>query len=104
VDFDYVRYLRFVEAGEWQRLDTATDPLAVRVRPPVVAMLAEATLDAMALQRLAERVEQLLTIAPALAFSFRVTLSAEGRRPDVETMRRLNELLAEFQPGWKDVY
>lgn len=88
------------EADEWRRLDTATDPLAVRIRLPAAVLLAEATLDPMALQKLAERVEQLLTIAPQLAFSFRVILSAEGQRPDAETLQRLNELLAEIQPEW----
>jgi len=88
------------EADEWRRLATATDPLAVRIHLPAAALLAEATLAPMALQKLAERVEQLLTIAPELAFSFRVTLSAEGQKPDPETLQRLNELLAEIQPEW----
>ena len=90
-----------VEADEWRRLDTAPDPLAVRIRLPAAALLAEVSLAPMALQKLAERMEQLLTIAPELAFSFRVILSAEGQRPDAETLQRLNELLEEIQPGWK---
>jgi hypothetical protein len=90
-----------VEADEWRQLATAPDPLAVRIRLPAAALLAEATLDPMALQKLAERVERLLTIAPQLAFSFRVILSAEGQRPDAETLERLNALLAEIHPEWK---
>jgi len=89
------------EADEWRRLATVPDPLAVRIRLPAAALLAEATLDPMALQKLAERVEQLLTVAPQLAFSFRVILSAEGPRPDAETLQRLNELLAEIRPEWR---
>ena len=88
------------EADEWRTLGTAPDPLTVRVRLPAAALLAEATLDPMAVQKLAERVEQLLITAPELAFSFRVTLSAEGQRPDPDTLDRLNELLEEVQPGW----
>jgi len=67
------------------------------------ALLAEAPLDSMALQRLAERVERLLITAPELAFSFRVTLSAEGPRPDAETLDGLNELLEEVQPGFRPI-
>jgi hypothetical protein len=89
------------EADEWRRLDTASDPLVVRIRLPAAALLAEATLDTVAVQKLAERVEDLLTIAPELAFSFRVILSAEGQRPNAETLERLNELLDEIQSGWK---
>jgi hypothetical protein len=90
-----------VEADEWRRLATASDPLAVRIHLPTTALLAEAALDPMALQKLAERVEQLLTIAPQLAFSFRVILSAEGQRPDAETLERLNALLGEIHPEWR---
>ena len=90
-----------VEADDWRRLDTAPDPLAVRVRLPTATLFAETTLEPAALQKLAEQVEQLLVIAPELAFTFRVTLSAEGPRPDADTLQRLNELLGEIQAGWK---
>ena len=49
-------------------------------RLPAVALFAEATLEPMALQRVAEQMDQLLTIAPELALGFRVTLTAEGQR------------------------
>ena len=55
----------------------------------------------MALQRLAEQLDQLLTIAPELALSFRVTLTAEGQRPGAETLERLNEFLEQIRPGWR---
>lgn len=71
------------------------------MRLPAAALFAEATLDPSALQKLAEQVEELLTIAPELAFTFRVTLSAEGQRPDAETLQRLDDLLAEIQVGWE---
>jgi hypothetical protein len=90
-----------VEADEWRTLATASEPLWVRVRLPAAALFAEATLDPVALQKLAEQVEELLTIAPELAFTFRVALSAEGQRPDTGTLQRLNELLGEIQSGWE---
>jgi hypothetical protein len=90
-----------VEADEWRTLEAAPDPLSVRVRLPAAALFAEATLDAAALQKLAEQVEGLLTTAPELAFTFRVALSAEGKRPDSGTLQRLNDLLTEIQAGWK---
>jgi hypothetical protein len=90
-----------VEADEWRTLATASEPLGVRVRLPAAALFAEATLDPVALQKLAEQVEELLTIAPELAFTFRVALSAEGQRPDAGTLQRLNELLGEIQAGWE---
>jgi hypothetical protein len=52
------------EADEWHTLSTAATPLAVRLRRPAAALLAEAMLDPAALQRLAKRVEQLLLAAP----------------------------------------
>jgi hypothetical protein len=54
----------------------------------------------MAIQKLAERMDQLLTVAPELSFSFRMTLSAEGEGVSMETLKRLNEVLAEIQQGW----
>jgi hypothetical protein len=90
-----------VEADEWRTLGKASDPLGVRVRLPAAALFAEATLDPVTLQKLAEQIGELLTIAPELAFTFRVTVSAEGQPPDAETLQRMNELLAEIQAGWE---
>lgn len=83
------------------QLNQTTNPLTVRVKRPAAALLAEAALNPMAVQKLAERMDQLLTIAPELNFSFRVTLCAEGERVSAETLKRLNEVLAEIQQGWK---
>jgi hypothetical protein len=77
------------------------DSLAGRVSLPDVALYADAILDAAALQTLAEQVADLITIAPELAFSFRVALSAEGQKPDEETLQQLNALLEEIKPGWR---
>ena len=85
-------------AGE---LSQAPDPLAVRVARPLTAMIAETTLSPTELQKLAEAVERLLTIAPELAFTFRVGLTAEGERPSADVLARLNEVLDEIQEGWK---
>jgi len=96
-----IRQGLLVEADDRQKLGTTSNALIVKVRRPAAALLAETVLDPAALQKLAERIEQLLLIAPELAFAFRVTLSAEGQRPDPETMQRLNTLLDEVQGGWR---
>jgi len=82
-------------------LRNAPNPLSVRVARPATAMMAETILSPTELQRLAEKVESLLTIAPELAFTFRVVLTAEGERPSAEALARLNEVLDEIQEGWK---
>jgi hypothetical protein len=64
-------------------------------------MITETTLSPAELQRLAESVERLLTIAPELAFTFRVSLTAEGERPSLDVLARLNEVLDEIQEGWE---
>ncbi len=96
-----IRQGLLVEADERQRLDTASNALAVKVRRPAAALLAETVLDPAALSRLIERIDQLLLAAPELAFTFKVTLSAEGQRPDPDTLQRLNALLDEVQRGWE---
>ena len=40
-------------------------------------------------------------IAPELAFTFRVSLTAEGDRPIPDVLARLNEVLGEIQEGWE---
>jgi hypothetical protein len=82
-------------------LTEAPDPLGVRVARPAAAMIAETTLSPAELQRLAESVERLLMIAPELAFTFRVSLTAEGERPGPDVLARLNEVLDEIQGGWE---
>jgi hypothetical protein len=62
-------------------------------------MITETILSPAELQKLAERVERLLTIAPELAFIFRVSLTAEGERPSPDVLARLNEVLDEIQAG-----
>jgi len=64
-------------------------------------MIAETALSPTQLLRLAESVEQLLSIAPELTFTFRLSLTAEGERPNAEVMARLNEVLDEIQAGWR---
>jgi len=96
-----IRQGLLVEADERQRLGTASNTLAIKVRRPATVLLAETVLDPAALQKLAERIEQLLLIAPEFAFTFNVTLSAEGQRPDADSIRRLDELLAQVQVGWR---
>jgi len=81
-------------------LRNAPNPLSVRVARPATAMLAETVLSLTELHRLADKVEQLLTIAPELAFTFRVTLTAEGEHPSAKVLARLNKVLGEIQEGW----
>jgi len=45
--------------------------------------------------------KELMMIAPELAFSFRVVLSAEGQALDEETRGRLNEVLGEVKEAWR---
>jgi len=82
-------------------LSEAPNPLSVRVARPAAAMIAETTLSPAELHKLAERVERLLTIAPELGFTFRVSLTAEGERPNREVLARLNGVLDEIREGWK---
>lgn len=82
-------------------LSQASNPWSVRIARPATAMIAEATLSPTELQRLADSVEQLLMIAPELAFTFRMSLTAEGERPSADVLARLNEVLDEIQAGWK---
>jgi hypothetical protein len=82
-------------------LSQAPNPLSVRIARPATAMIAETTLSSTELQRLAECVERLLTLAPELAFTFRVSLTAEGERPSADVLRRMNEILNEIQAEWK---
>ena len=80
---------------------TNPDSLASRVRLPDVALYGDVALDATALQALTEKVIGLLEIAPELAFSFRIAISAEGKKPDAATLQRLNAILEEIKPGWR---
>ena len=82
-------------------LSQASNPLGIRVARPAAAMIAETTLSPTELQRLADAMERLLTIAPELALTFRVILTAEGDRPSADVLARLNEVLDEIQAGWK---
>ena len=82
-------------------LSQAPDPLAVRVARPLMALIAETTLSPTELQKLAEAVEHLLTIAPELDFTFRVSLTAEGEHPAADVLARLNGVLDEVQERWR---
>lgn len=82
-------------------LSQAPNPLNIRIARPATAMLAETVLSPAELQKLAEGVERLLTITPELAFTFRMSLTAEGERPSADVLARLNEVLDEIQSGWK---
>ena len=92
-----------IQAGQLEKVDTSptTDLLSVRVRQPAKVLFAEAIFDGIALEKLADRVAELYSIAPELAYAFRVSLTAEGTPPDEETLKRLNELLNEIQDGWQ---
>jgi hypothetical protein len=81
-------------------LSHASSPLTLHLALPETAMMAETTLTPIELQRLVERIEDLLLAAPELVFNFRLVLSAEGKQPDSETMKHLNDLLGEVQDGW----
>lgn len=80
---------------QWQ----AANPLAMRVRKPSKVLFAEAQLDPVALGRLVERLDELLTTAPELVFTFRVTVSAEGQISDADILQKLNDYLGTIQPG-----
>lgn len=82
---------------QWQ----SGNPLAIRVKTPSKTLFAEAQLNPAALQEFAETIEKFNALAPELSFTFRVSISAEGKAPDEETIRRLNELLGKVKSGWK---
>lgn len=79
----------------------APNPLGLRISRPATVMTAEATLSPAELQRLAENVERLLSLAPELAFTFRVILTTEGEHPSTDVLARLNEVLDEIRAGWR---
>ena len=81
---------------QWQ----AVNPLAVRVRKPSKVLFAEAQLDPVALERLVEKLAELFTTAPELAFTFSVSLSAEGQVADDAAIQKLNDILSKIKPGW----
>lgn len=81
---------------QWQ----TGNPLAVRVRKPTKVLFAEAQLAPVDLGRLVEKLDELLTTAPELVFTFRVALSAEGQVPDDESLQKLNDILGKLKPGW----
>ena len=76
------------------------DPLRTRVKIPSKTLFAEAQLSSAALQEFAENIQKLITLAPDLVFTFKLTISAEGKKPDEELMARLNDLLNEVKEGW----
>ena len=92
-----------IAQGKLSKLETGAgvDSLAGLVRLPDVVLYGDAVLDPAALQNLAEQIIELLSLAPELSFSFRVGLSAEGQKPDPDTLDRLNALLEEIKPGWR---
>ena len=92
-----------LSTGLLEKVDAATtkDLLGTRVRQPAKVLYAEATFDLLALERLAEKVGELISLAPQLNYAFRVSLTAEGQPPDDETYNRLNEVLSRIRPGWK---
>ena len=91
-----------VQAVEYAGSLVAGSPgsMGVRIAKPRSAMLAEAVLTTAELQQLAECAEQLLSGAPDLSFSFRVTVSVEGEHPRPEVLERLNQILAQVREGW----
>jgi len=75
--------------------------LATRIRQPTRALMAETTLGPAELQTLAEAAEDLLATAPALDFTFRVVLTAEGELTEEEILDRLNDVLAGVKTDWR---
>jgi hypothetical protein len=90
-------------AGLLEKVDTGAsrDLLYSRVRQPARVLYAEATFDIVALERLAEKVGELFSLAPQMTYTFRVSLTAEGQPLEVETVQRLNKVLAAIRPEWK---
>ena len=63
-------------------------------------MIAETTSSPAEFQHPAESVERPLTIAPELASTFCMSLTAEGERPSADVLARLNDVLDKIQAGW----
>ena len=82
-------------------LSSAPNPLAIRVARPAKVLMAEAALSPVEVQQLADSIDRLLTTAPELAFTFRVTLAVEGEAPTADVLAQMNEILNEIRTGWK---
>lgn len=74
---------------------------SVRVRRPDTVLFGESQLDVMGLQRLAEQVTDLITVAPELNFIFRVVLTVEGQITNQVVVDQLNEILSSVEKGWR---
>ena len=90
-----------VSRGLMQTEETGPLALTTHVRRPAQVLVAEATLGPADLPALAEAAERLLSIAPEMDFTFHIVLSAEGERPDEETLEQLNRVLEKVKPGWR---
>jgi uncharacterized protein len=92
-----------IDGGLLEALDQGQsgNPLVMRVKIPSKTLFAEAQLSPAALQEFAENIEKLINLASELTFTFRVSISAEGKSPDEELIKQLNGLLDNIKSGWK---
>ncbi|MCG3212549.1 MAG: hypothetical protein FOGNACKC_06219 [Anaerolineae bacterium] len=90
-----------VEVDPARGLNQVSDPLAVQVRQPDTALVAETLLDIADLTGLTGLAEELLMTAPELVYGVRVTLTAAGPKPAAETVQKLNKALEKIKAGWQ---
>ena len=74
---------------------------SVRIRMPKASLFAEAQLTAQQIQDLSTIIPDLKRTATDLDFSFRVTLTAEGEKPNDDLVAELNKLLASVTDKWR---
>ncbi len=96
-----IRQGLLAEVDPARGLNHTADPLAVQVRQPDTALVAETMLDIAELAGLANLAEKLLMTAPELVYELRVTLTAAGPKPATETVQKLNEALAKVKAEWQ---
>ena len=90
-----------INSGLFVTVDPLDDFYAARVRQPAWIRHAESHLTEAEIQDLPQAVVDLLTIAPELAFKFRVTITAEGERPSDEVLDKINEVFGGVAGGLK---
>jgi hypothetical protein len=90
-----------INSGLFVTVEPLDDFYAARVRQPAWIRHAESHLTETEIQDLPQAVVDLLTIAPELAFKFRVTITAEGERPSDEVLEQINEVFGGVAGGLK---
>jgi hypothetical protein len=73
--------------------------LDLRVQPKKIRVAGEARLNLKALSDIAQKVKEVMGVAPELTFEFQITISAEGEALSPEQLKQMNEILSSITPN-----